>query len=139
MRRCFTHLVSELLHWSHGSPGHNDTVGALDYFLELRVSCLYNVEGNMVCCLYINLIRRVKQEKSYSCCCQLGAPIRLIIFKSYRDLKATFICSCTGLSSLFHNANLVLCATRVSGDWRFGPAWNVINALVTLSQWAGGI
>ena len=37
------------------------------------------------------------------------------------------------------SAILVLCATRVSGDWRFGPAWNVINAPVTLSQWAGGI
>ena len=134
----FTHLISELLHWSHGSPSHNDTVSALDYFLELRVSCLYNVRRDMNYCLFIYLIRRVKQEKSYSCRCQLGAPIRLNIFRSYRDLKVIFICSCTGLSSLGHSAN-VLFATRVGDDWRFGPAWNVIRAPVTLSQWAGGI
>ena len=43
------------------------------------------------------------------------------------------------MAELLATVHIVLCATRVGDDWRFGPAWNVIRAPVTLSQWAGGI
>ena len=39
LKKFRTYLISELLHGSHGSPSHNHTVGRLDNFLKLKVSC----------------------------------------------------------------------------------------------------